>query len=304
MSSAIRYLRHDDIDPDKWDECVRNAANGLIYGYSFYLDHLADHWDGLVLGDYEAVLALPWRKKYGIYYLYQPAFTVSSGIYGNNLTKELIDQFTNAIPAKFKLVEINYNSRNLLGEITDYPKLLVNYALRLHLPYEQLYRNYRQNLKRNLKRATDAGCAVKTDIPVTEVMRLTNLYLGSIITIHEEDLLRFEKLYQLLRKQGKAISYGVFSGGGELLASCVFFFSHNRAYYILVGNHPLGKTLGASHYLIDRFIADHEGKDLVLDFEGSDIKSLAFFYESFGARLEFIPAIRINRLPWYARLFK
>ena len=304
MTAAIRYLRHEDIDPDKWDACVRNASNGLIYGYSFYLDHMADHWDGLVLGDYEAVLALPWRKKYGIHYLYQPAFTVSSGVYGNNLSKEIIDQFIHAIPAKFKLVEINLNAKNILDEPSAFPKLLVNYTLQLQLPYEQIYRNYRQHLKRNIKRATDAGCVVKTDIPVRDVITLTNLYLGSVITIQERDLLKFEELYELLHEQGLAITYGVFSSGDELLASCVFFFSNDRAYYILVGNHPFGKTVGASHYLIDRFIADHAGENLVLDFEGSDIKSLAFFYESFGAKIEYIPVIRINRLPWYARLFK
>ena len=63
MNSSIRYVKHDDIDPDKWDECVRNAKNGLIYGYSFYLDHMAKNWDGLILGDYEVVMPLPWNKK-------------------------------------------------------------------------------------------------------------------------------------------------------------------------------------------------------------------------------------------------
>jgi hypothetical protein len=107
-----------------------------------------------------------------------------------------------------------------------------------------------------------------------------------------------------LHEKKQAITYSVFSGRNELLASCVFFFSHDRAYYILVGNHPNGKTLGASHYLIDRFIADYAGTNMILDFEGSDIRSLAFFYQSFGASHELIPAIRINRLPWYIRIFK
>ena len=84
---------------------------------------------------------------------------------------------------------------------------------------------------------------------------------------------------------------------GQLLATAVFFFSHNRAYYILVGNHPNGKTLGASHTLIDAFIKDHAGENLLLDFEGSDISSLAFFYSSFGAVEEKYSAVKLNRLP-------
>ena len=111
----------------------------------------------------------------------------------------------------------------------------------------------------------------------------------------------FKKLYDFLLIRQQAISYGIFNSKNELLTSCVYFFSHNRAYYILVGNHPDGKTLGAGHYLIDRFIADYSDRELLLDFEGSDIRNLAFFYSSFGASLETYPALRINRLPWWMK---
>jgi hypothetical protein len=101
-----------------------------------------------------------------------------------------------------------------------------------------------------------------------------------------------------------ATTYGIFSNEKEILASCVFFFSHNRAYYILVGNDPKGKTTGSSHALIDAFIKDNAGKNIVLDFEGSDISSLALFYSSFGATLEIYPSLKINRLPFYLKWLK
>jgi hypothetical protein len=119
----------------------------------------------------------------------------------------------------------------------------------------------------------------------------------------EENIGRFRRLYMLLRAGNKATTYGI-SLHNEVIASCVFFFSHNRAYYILVGNHPNGKTIGASHALIDAFIADHAGQDLLLDFEGSDIRNLAFFYSSFGAVQEIYPALKINRLPFYLKWLK
>jgi hypothetical protein len=101
-----------------------------------------------------------------------------------------------------------------------------------------------------------------------------------------------------------ATTYGIFSAKKELLASAIFFYSHNRAYYILVGNHPNGKTIGASHFLIDTFIKDHAGKKMLLDFEGSDIRNLAFFYSSFGAMEEKFAAIRLNKLPFYLKWLK
>jgi hypothetical protein len=71
-----------------------------------------------------------------------------------------------------------------------------------------------------------------------------------------------------------------------------------------VGNHPNGRTVGASHALIDAFIKDHAGRNLLLDFEGSDIRNLAFFYSSFGATDEKYVAIRVNNLPWYFKWLK
>lgn len=88
------------------------------------------------------------------------------------------------------------------------------------------------------------------------------------------------------------------------MASCVIVHSHNRIYYVLVGNHPDGKTIGASHALINAIIKDHAGKNLVLDFEGSDIPGLAFFYKSFGSVEEKYSAIRLNRLPFYLKWAK
>src|SRR5690606_31758140 len=104
--------------------------------------------------------------------------------------------------------------------------------------------------------------------------------------------------------KGMAKAYGVQSRDGDLLSSCIFFFSHNRAYYVLVGNDNKGRMEGSSHLLIDGFIRTHSEKRLTLDFEGSDIPGLAKFYASFGAMEVKYFAIRLNRLPWYLRWMK
>jgi len=43
---------------------------------------------------------------------------------------------------------------------------------------------------------------------------------------------------------------------------------------------------------------------MLLDFEGSDIPSLAFFYSSFGAVEERYSAIKLNRLPGLVKWLK
>lgn len=302
--NQIKYLPHKEIDKAKWDACVDNAPNGLIYAYSFYLDHMAIHWDALVLNDYEVVMPLTWNRKYGFFYLYQPAFTASLGVFGKNLTKELIADFIKTIPSKFKLIEISLNTGNIIGDPKTISLIRSNYILPLNKSYEDIYKAYRDNHKRNINKAFQLGCTVSKEIPVDEIIQLNKEQLQNIDGTKPEDYPNFKNLYEFLRNKGQAKTYAIVDPKNKVLASAVFFFSHNRAYYIMVGNHPDGKTIGASHALIDAFIKDHANQNLILDFEGSDIRSLAFFYEGFGASYETYPILRINRLPWYVRLFK
>jgi len=306
MSSPdhIQYLTHKEINKTKWDACIDNADNGLIYAYSFYLDYLAKHWDGLVLNDYEAVMPITWNKKYGIHYLYQPFLAAQLGLFGKNINPKLMETFLKLIPAKFKYWDIYLNHGNVfdLEKFNLYQRS--NYMLYLNKPHEELYNGYRENIQRNIKKAEQAACSVQKDFDVEKVIELALQQMKGYTKESGENVKRFRKLYKHLHQQQKAITYGVVSLQNELLASCVFFFSHNRAYYILVGNHPKGKTVGASHALIDAFIKDHADKNIFLDFEGSDIPNLAFFYSSFGAEEEEYAAIRLNKLPFYLKWLK
>lgn len=306
----IQYLTQQQIDKVKWDACIEKADNGLIYAYSFYLDHMAKHWDALVLNDYEVVMPLTWNKKYGIHYLYQPFLTAQSGVFGERVTEKQCGDFIQAIPSKFRFIEIPLNSGHISGVPSGYPILRSNYVLDLNKPYAELYKGYRENVQRNIKKAEQAGSKVEKGFDVEKVIKLALQQMKSYSKESKENVERFRKLYHFLEQQKKATTYGI-TLNGKLLASCVFFFSHNRAYYILVGNHPEGKTIGASHALIDAFIKDHAGKNLptgqagmILDFEGSDIRTLAFFYSSFGAVELAYPQLRLNRLPFYLKWLK
>lgn len=297
MNMEINYLTYQQINKKKWDACIDNAPNGLIYAYSFYLDTMAKNWDALVFNDYEAVMPLTWNKKYRIHYLYQPAFTACLGIFGNSITAEKTAAFLNAIPAKFKFWDICLNPGNLF-KIKGYALYeRMNYVLNLIDSYDNLYKRYRDNIKRNIKKSEQFQLKTNKNIAITAVIELAREQALSFSAMTDADFSNFENLFQLLYKKKKATTYGVYTKEAELIAAAVFFFSHKRAYYIMVGNHPNGKTLGASHALINAFIKDHAGEDIRLDFEGSDINSLAFFYSSFGAVEEKYSAIKMNRLP-------
>jgi hypothetical protein len=300
--SSIQYFLQKDIDQEKWDACIDKSENGLIYGYSFFLDTMAGDWDALVMGDYEAVMPLPWRSKYGIRYIYQPAFIAQLGVFGNGIDSKVMNQFLNAIPSTYKFIDLPFNQHNKIEEGSYQLRPRVNYVLDLHPSYEDLYGAYRDNIRRNIKKSIGYGCSVVKEVALDDIIALAamNEKGGS----QQQDFRSFKALAEKLKEGKRSASYGIVSKQGQLLASAVFLFSHKRAYYLLVGNHPNGRTLGASHALIDAFIKDHSGQDLLLDFEGSDIRNLAFFYSSFGAGEERYVSLQWNRLPWYLRWVK
>ena len=297
----IQYLQRHEINTTKWNSCIDSAVNGLIYGYSNYLDSMATHWDGLVINDYEAVFPLPWRKKYGFYYLYPPFLTAQLGLFSTNINQDLFKSVIESIPKKFRYWDYNLNHGNLYS-IGGYNfQKRINFILDLQNPYEELKKNYRESTIRNIKKSKEYGCELRKDISISAI---ADVVLENGLQTDQNELNRFIKLYELLHKENKATTYALYNSTDQLMASAAFVFSHNRAYYILVGNHPNGRTLGASHALIDHFIKDHAGKKLILDFEGSDMRNLAFFYSSFGAKEEYYTSIKRNLLPVYLRWLK
>ena len=301
---TIKYITRDSIDRAKWDRCIDTARNGLIYASSLYLDQMAKQWDALVLNDYEAVMPITWNKKYGIAYLYQPFLTAQLGVFGENISSRIVEAFLDSIPSEFKYWDISLNHKNVFSLKNFKLYQRNNYVLDLNGSYERIYKGYRENIVRNIKKAEQTGCKPGKDFEVEKVIDLAVQQMKTYSNESKENVSRFRNLYKNLHDKQQAITYGIYSRKDELLSSCVFFFSHNRAYYILVGNHPNGRTLGASHALIDAFIKDHAGKNMLLDFEGSDIRNLAFFYSSFGATEEKFAGIKLNRLPFYLKWLK
>ena len=301
---SIQYISRAAIDDKKWNHCITNAKNGFIYAYTYYLDTMARNWSGLILDDYAAVMPLTWHKKLGIHYLYQPFLTPVGGIFGSIQNEELALPFLNSIPAYFKYIDISLNTQNQIKEKKLNPRERLNFVLSLQPTYKEIEKKYSTNHQRNIRKSVAAGCTVIHNPDVETIIALAVAQMNHYGQASKENIERFRQLYAVLLQKGMTKTYGIASAEGNILSSCVFFLSHQRAYYILVGNAPESRTTGASHLLIDAFIRDNATKNLVLDFEGSDIPGLADFYSGFGAMPEYYQSVRWNRLPFYLKWLK
>jgi hypothetical protein len=173
-------------------------------------------------------------------------------------------------------------------------------VLHLLAPYNELRKSYRDSYRSLLKRGVGQ---TRKEISIKEMIELAS-GKKKIKGTNTDDYLRFQRLFIQLKNNGKAFCYGQYSHNNTLLAAAVFFISSRRIYYMLAWNSNEGRHEGASHQIIDSIIKEYSGKDYYLDFEGSDIPGIAFFFEGFGAHSEDYYYLRENRLPWWCRWMK
>ena len=299
----IRYIERNDIDEKKWNDCIEKSFNGNLYGYSWFLDIVADNWDALVEDDYVRVFPLVYRRKMGVSYIYQPFFTQQLGLYSTiKLDTEALHEFINSIPLTFKRIEINLNTLNRIdpGILTIIPQL--NHELDLINTYEKIRQGYSENLIRNIKKAEKAALTISNSIKPDDVISLFRMNRGMNIShLGDKDYLRIKRIAYTSMHKGIADIKGVYDSQNQLVAGAFFVISNRKVVFLFSGLSEEGKKAGAMPFLIDQYIKTHANQHLTFDFDGSNDPDLARFYKSFGSKECWYQRLEINRMPFYLK---
>lgn len=299
--NKIIYISYEEIDFDKWDNCMANAPNSLVYSQSWYLDKVCDTWDALIMGDYQYVMPLTYKRKYGIRYLVQPIFCQQLGIFPTP-TKDITKLFFDELLNKFSFADIHINSMNLPLDKMN-AKKRKNYLLSLSKPHSELKETYSPTYtKRKIERALKNNLSPVLEISIKEYLQLKKEY--SNVRMDKQATVRLHNLlaYTTSRNTGKI--FGVYSPKNTLCAAAVFIKYKKRIIYLNSVSSTEGKKLDAMFYLIDWFISENQGKDYLLDFEGSMIPGVAAFFKGFGATPEYYYRVSWNNLPPYIKWLK
>ena len=285
----ISYLTHDLIDKKLWDECVARALNGNVYAWSWYLDVVHPGWEALVeLKDdkYLSIMPITRKKKYGINYLCQPFFTQQLGVFSlEPVTLEKTLDFLQAIPQKYRLVEIRLNEGNPIETSDKGVSIHRNHLLNMNENYELLLSQYHENTKRNLKKSFKYNLVLEKCVPLANVIQLFRANRGSSVAHWgDPEYERLSRLADAALASNNAFVYGVKKADcDEILCSALFMKSHQRITFLFSGNSDEGRDCQAMTFLLDQVIREKAGQQLVLDFEGSDDDHLARFYLGFGS---------------------
>lgn len=303
----IRFVTHKELDTDKWDECIKKSVNSLPYAFSWYLDIVVDHWDALILNDYEAVFPLPSKHKFSIKYSHTPFWVQQLGLFSKTCKGlERINDFVKAIPLEYRFVELNMNHNAYVKELdTIQLKGNNNFILVLNKPYSEQSQLYSKNLKRNLKKATSSNLQLfKNDSPQGLIQLFRSDRGQSIKHFTESDYKNLETIMHVAIYKHCGQVWMAYDEGNRPLAGMFLLFGPTRIVLLFTGNSKQGKECGAMPFLINEFIKESANSSLVFDFEGSNDENLARFYKSFGAVNHSYQNLKINRLPLLLRFLK
>ena len=294
----IKYLKHDEIDTEKWDDCISNSFNGRVYAYSWYLDMVNEEWDALVENDYERIFPLTPGKKLGISYLFQPRFTQQLGIFSRSiLSEDTVNRFLNAIPNKFKFIDINLNSFNNLKNEGGMAEAWLNHELDLINSYEKITSKYSTNLKRNLKKAEKSPITLVNNIKPENVIHLFRQNKGKDLeNLRERDYQLLKRLIYVMIYKGIVDVVGAYNEVNELCAGVFFVKDNKKMIFYFSATDDYARKNAAMPLIIDSFIRENSHSHLTLDFEGSNNPNLARFYKSFGAKQLYYPHYKHNKL--------
>lgn len=303
----MQFLKNQEIDKLRWDECIHQSSHQLIYANTFYLDNMAPGWSALTDENYEWVLPLTNKRKFGISYLYQPAFLQQLGVFSKPAIVVPFEDISAYLQAHIKFWEVNWNyttPQNVFSIKAQVTKGN-NFILDLSTNYEAITANYHNKFRKNIKRSKKFIHHYKSHTDYNKSIQLYRDYYGKRMPhVKENDYKNFAKICRYCLDNNWMICREAVNEENEIMANALLLRYEKRLYNIMNTTTAAGRKNESNHFLLNAIIKEFSEQDLVFDFEGSDLPGVKSFYESFGAINQPYYKIKYNRLPWLVRLFK
>lgn len=292
----IQLLERRQIDDIKWNRLVSEKAMGLPYAYTWYLDAVADHWQAWVWDDYTGIYPFQKKRKYGLPYSLTPFLTQQLGYVGTEIAPEMLLEL---LGSEFVMFEQQWP---YYQKVSNPKAFSPNHILVLNRSFSDIYQDFNQNTKRNIKKSENQNIQIEVDTDLTE-SDLSFIIKHSKIDFNPN---RTEKLQNLCISASKHEAIAVYKVYSEqkLISLAIFILNPQRAVYLLAVSNKLGFEKGANFLIVKQFLSDQSEKIALLDFEGSRIEGVARFYKGFGATEIQYPIVSSKSIKPISKIFK
>ena len=300
----IHYVKRKELNVVKYNDCIENSIQSRIYAYSWYLDIVADNWDVLVLNDYEAVMPVPFRRKFGVNYVYPPFWLLELGLFS---LKDTIDYkaFLKVLFSKFKSIELRLNTKNNMEASESFLIEKQMQTLSIQEDYETVFSGYRKDRKKDLRKSKKINLTEIWNYDPQKLIQLFRANVGQRTPyIVDKDYKVLQDLMKTCITKGVGEVLSIYNSESKLVASG-FFLKHKNEVTILVSSTDFdNRKNGENTFLIDRAIYKYQKTFGIFNFGGSSMPQIANYFLSFGAKNSHYQQVKYTILPYLIRLFK
>jgi len=284
----IRFVCHQEIVPSLWDHAVLTAACPTVLATFELLDALTGdaQWDALIEDDYQAVLPLPHRTKAGISYIYTPFFLPRMGIFAAQpVDAQKTLDFFNAIPDKFRQVDLLLNPGNDVTLLPHNKVELVSHVMYLNRPYDEMAKGFSTNTQRNIKDSEKHFLTIENNEkflePIISLFK-DNRGKSRSVKYKGQDYQHLANAARLLIKDNRLDVLGVFNPDQRLMAGALMVRDIDRIWFWFSGRDEKMAENKPMFFLINEYLKNHCDSDILFDFNGSTNENVARLYKGFG----------------------
>jgi Acetyltransferase (GNAT) domain len=147
---------------------------------------------------------------------------------------------------------------------------------------DAVFKNFKDNLKREIKKAT-AYYTIQTSDDIASFLKLQHLIFKRQNSKNPIPDTIWLKIDAVLKEKKQRTIYIATTTEGVIDAAIYIVWDNNAAYYLASGVTEGGRKNNAVALLLWQAIQDAAPHVPIFDFEGSSISSIAFFFKRFGA---------------------
>ncbi|MDA3866844.1 MAG: hypothetical protein PF489_08875 [Salinivirgaceae bacterium] len=263
---ALKYVTYTNIDTRKWDICINKSFNTLVYAYSWYLDAIAERWDAIIEGDYEAVLPIPLWHIRGKWRIRALSIVPQLGVFSTvPLTHEKTEAFLLAVAEKYKHFQIPLNVMN--GQSFHGFKQVIRHTYNKDLIYAS------DTQHKPVGIATTAGgngMYVNKGVQLAVIINfLLRVYGGKI---NSRDILAMRRIVSFSSRSSFGTAYGVYSETNNLEGLGYVLRFHNRVYLLFCVSENEKNAKHIFQLIVGQLYSEYEHQDLVLECCANDSK--------------------------------
>jgi len=281
----IRKIRYSDIDFEKYSECLENSKQRKYSATKDFLDITSGkQWDLLVCNDYEAVMPVPFIRRFGCKLVINPKLCQQLGVFSYKDQVEMNDLFLNFFEKKYNVWYYAFNAEN---KFSRQLKKRQNFLI-----YPDTYESVRQRYspKRKRKLRLEEQVLQNSEVKNVTISHALGFISKNLIGAkNEKDKQNFLQIFIDLEQAGH-LQLTAFIYHHTIINLIAVYKDDKTTALLGTFNDKDHVKLSGSSVIIDHIISENI-QHKIFDFEGSDIPAIEEFFRGFRAELQLYPVI-------------